>query len=105
MPIANQLVTKNKLASLVMRVSEKRGLRMDTRCKSQIERHISLAVERILLLKLSSCPDKKMLAEGNLILLIECMEKHAKSIGTFPSLGVAVFTQAKRELSPLWPYF
>ena len=105
MTTGKKLVSKNQLASFAMTAYEKKGLRPDIKCKSVIERHIGLGVERMITSKLIGRADKKLLAESNLVTLLDCMEKHARMVGAFPALDLANFQRAKRELGLLWPYF
>ncbi len=104
MSLVNQLAIKNRLASKVMTITERKGLRLDTQCKGRLERYISNGIEHLIIYKLTNHPEKILVAEDNIVQFLECMERHAKSLGTFPKVGETAFKRAKNELSPLWPF-
>lgn len=83
--------------------AQKDGLTISMRSKGLLEHLVSHTIERMAAANVHTQPAKVSMAEDNLSKFIDAMEKHSKSIGTYPEIGVGAFDRAKRELSPLWP--
>lgn len=96
---------KNRFHSMVADLNEKAGTHLDSRCEGLVERLLDHGIERMSISNVLDRADKQQLAKDNLEKFVGQMEKHARSEGTFPSLGMSAFERAKRESGPMWPFY
>ena len=65
---------------------------------------MELGIEKMMFSKLVDKPDKRLLAEQNLIHFLEFIENHSKELGCYPILNEKAFEAAMIDVGSLWPF-
>jgi hypothetical protein len=99
----NQLNVKNQLVYFVKQKLDKGGITLDPDSAGLMNRMISHAIDRMMLVKALENPGRMIHAQEALSDFIEALGKQAKSMGCHPEVTQKVFDRVKLEKCPLWP--
>jgi hypothetical protein len=94
----------SRLSSILETEIEDQKLHLSPYCEEQVERMISIGVQRMSIANVTGQSDKIFLAERNIKRLVEYLSNQAKSHGTYPEMEESTFDTAIAECFPLWPY-
>ena len=83
---------------------EMQQLQLSSYCRQQIEQMIGYGITRMRMDGTAENAGFIMRAESNLKGLITYLGKHARKIGTFPTLSDGHFDDAIRHSPAFWPY-
>ena len=98
-------VLKQNLTLAISAQTSLHDVQITSECGHQLARMIQLGVEKMTLSKLLDTPDKRLLAEQNLVHFLELMENHSRDLDCYPILDEKVFEGAKSDIGILWPFF
>ena len=97
-------VLKQKLTLAISVQTSLHDVQITSEHEHQLARLIQPGVEKMTLSKLLATPDKRLLAEQNLVHFLELMENHSWEPGCYPILDEKVFEGAMSDIGILWPF-
>jgi len=95
---------KQQLANEINSQISLHDLQITSECEHQLERMISIGVEKMIIGKFADTLDKRTLAVQNLVRFLELMENKSRELGCYPILDDEAFKAVMLDGIPLWPF-